>query len=73
MNSDTRKALCVYCEKSFSYIRRHKTWERATMGEEMLCGLAMLHVHRDMNVSRENLLRRFDETEHRKVGTLQFE
>jgi hypothetical protein len=38
-----------------------------------LCGLAMLHVHRDMNVSRENLLRRFDETGHRKVGTLQFE
>jgi hypothetical protein len=29
----------------------------------------MLHVHRDMNVSRENILRRFDETGHRKIGT----
>ena len=43
------------------------------MGEEELCGLAMLYVHRDTNVSRENILRRFDETEHRKIGTLQFE
>jgi hypothetical protein len=69
----TLPVTSVYYEKSFSYIRRHKTWERGTMGEERLCGLAMLHVHRDMNVSRENLLRRFDETGHRKVGTLQFE
>jgi hypothetical protein len=43
------------------------------MGEERLCGLAMLHVHRDMNVRRENILRRYDETGHRKIGTLQFE
>jgi hypothetical protein len=26
-----------------------------------------------MNVSRENILRRFDETGHRKIGTLHFE
>ena len=69
----TLPVTSVYCEKSFSYIRRHKTWERATMGEERLCGLAMLHVHRDMNVRRENILRRYDETGHRKIGTLQFE
>jgi hypothetical protein len=43
------------------------------MGEERLCGLVMLHVHRDMNVSRENILRRFDETGHKKIGTLHFE
>jgi hypothetical protein len=36
------------------------------MGEERLCGLAMLHCSqiRDMNVSR-----RFDETGHRNIGT----
>jgi len=47
----------------------------ATMGEEMLCGLAMLHVHRHMNsnVSKENIRRRFDETGHRNIGTLRFE
>jgi hypothetical protein len=57
----------VCCERSLSSLRRLKTWERATMGEESLCGLATLHVHRDMNVSRENILRRFDETGHRKL------
>ena len=63
----------VCCERSLSSLRRLKTWEKATMGEERLCGLVMLHVHRDMNVSRENILRRFDETGHRKIGTLHFE
>ena len=37
------------------------------MGEERLCGLAMLHVYREMNVSTENLLRRSDETGHRTI------
>jgi hypothetical protein len=43
------------------------------MGEKRLCGLAMLHILRDFNVSRENILRRFDEAGHMKIGTLQFE
>ena len=42
----------VCCGRSFSSLRRLKTWERATMGEERLCDLLMFHVHRDMNVSR---------------------
>ena len=63
----------VCCERSLSSLRRLKSWVKATMGEERLCGLVMLHVHRDMNVSRENILRRFDETGHRKIGTLHFE
>ena len=54
----------VCCERSFSSLRRLKMWERATIGEERLCGLTMLHEHRDLNVSRENILRRFDETGH---------
>jgi hypothetical protein len=47
----------VCCERSFSSLRRLKTWEKATMGEERLCSLAMLHIHKDMNVSRENTLK----------------
>jgi len=69
----TLPVTSVCCEISFSYFRRLKTWERASMGEEKLCGLAMVRVPRDMNMSRKNLLRRFDETEYRKVGTVQFE
>ena len=48
----TLPVTSVYCEISFSSLRRLKTWERATMGEKGLCDLAMLHVHKDMNVSR---------------------
>ena len=44
----------VCCERSFSSLRRLKTWKRVTMGEERLCGLATLHVH------KENILRRLD-------------
>jgi len=62
----------VCCERSFSSLRRLKTWEKATMGEDKLCSLAMLHIHRDLNVSRENTLRRFNETGHRTIGRLQF-
>ena len=53
-----------WCERSISSLRRLKRGERATMGEERLCGLAMPHDHRDLNVSRVNILRRIDETGH---------
>jgi hypothetical protein len=43
------------------------------MGEKRLFGLAMLHILRDFNVNRENILRRFDEAGHKKIETLQFE
>jgi hypothetical protein len=59
----------VCCERSFSSLRRLKTWERATMSSERLCGLALLHVHRDrVNPDREKLLKKFDSSGHRRVG-----
>jgi len=60
----TLPVTSICCGRSFSSLRRLKTWERATMGEERLCGLTMPHVHRDTNVSRENILRRIDEMGH---------
>lgn len=35
-------------------LKRLKTWKRACMSGERLCGLAMLHVHRDKDISRPN-------------------
>lgn len=64
-------SLC--CERSFSSIRRLKTLERATMGGDRLCFLARLHVHRDKSINRKNILKRFDETGHIKIGQLQFD
>ena len=42
------------CERSFSALRCLKTWCRATMTEVCLCGLAMLHVHRNDTVRQVN-------------------
>ena len=36
----------VSCESSFSALGRLKLWNRSTMNEERLRGLAMLHIHR---------------------------
>ena len=64
----------VCCERSFSSLRRLKTWERSTMGQERLCGLALLHIHKDKVDStegfNESVLKRWDATGHRKIGKL---
>ncbi|VDI27878.1 Hypothetical predicted protein [Mytilus galloprovincialis] len=69
----TMPVTSVCCERSFSGLSRLKTWERSTMSEERLCGLAMLHTHRDKDVSREDILLRFDRTGHRRIGKLTFD
>ncbi|VDH89360.1 Hypothetical predicted protein [Mytilus galloprovincialis] len=69
----TMPVTSVCCERSFLGLRRLKTWERSTMSEERLCGLAMLHTHRDKDVSREDILLRFDRTGHRRIGKLTFD
>ena len=51
------------CERSFSALRRFRTWHRATMTEDRLCGLAMIHVHRNDTVGQvipEAVLKRWD-------------
>ncbi|VDI78851.1 Hypothetical predicted protein [Mytilus galloprovincialis] len=68
----TMPVTSVCCKRSFSGLRRLKTWGRSKMGEERLCGLAMLHTHRDKNVSREDILLRFDRTGHRRIRKLTF-
>ncbi|VDI48642.1 Hypothetical predicted protein [Mytilus galloprovincialis] len=58
------------CERSFSALRRLKTWCRATMTEDRLCGLALLHVHRNDAVGQvkaESVLRRWDLSGNRKI------
>ena len=55
----------VPCEPSFSAMRC-----RSIMAENRLTGLALLFIHRDMTISRENILNRFDATGHRRIGQL---
>ena len=50
----------VSCERSFSALRRLKTWTCSSMTEERLNGLAMLMVHRNTKYipSIENIYQR---------------
>ena len=55
-------------ERSFSALRRLKTWLRSSMGEDRLSGLALLNVHRDMNVDIENIIARFAASSKRNMN-----
>ena len=64
----TLPVTSVCCERSFLSLRRLKTWERTTIGSDRLCGLAMLHVHRNDTVDKVRVLKLFDSTSHRRNG-----
>lgn len=46
-------------ERSFSSLRRLKTYLRSTMSEERLVGLALLYCHRDININHSDVIDRF--------------
>ena len=60
------------CERSFSSLRRLKTWSRSTMGEGRLNGLALLYIHRNMPmvqcIDPLAILQKWDASMHRKIA-----
>ncbi|XP_046687344.1 uncharacterized protein LOC124372982 [Homalodisca vitripennis] len=46
-------------ERTFSTLRRVKTWLRSRMGETRLTGLCMLHIHRHLQVDTDKIIERF--------------
>lgn len=52
-------------ERSFSTLRRLKTFLRNTMLEDRLNGLALLHVHRDVSVTPDEVLNKLSEKNRR--------
>lgn len=54
-------------ERSFSTLRRLKTWLRTRMAEERLTGLALLHTHLDIHVDVERIIERFSKMKNRKL------
>lgn len=54
-------------ERSFSTLKRLKTWMRSRMTEDRLTGLALLYVHRDININIENVINRFGSLRNRKL------
>lgn len=57
-------------ERSFSTLRRLKTWLRSTMTEDRLLGLALLHIHRDINVDIQKVIDRFASKKNRRLNII---
>jgi hypothetical protein len=54
-------------ERSFSVMRRVKSYLRSTMTTERLSGLAMLHAHKDMEVDTEAVVQDFAQGKRRRL------
>ena len=54
-------------ERSFSTLRKLKTWLRAQMGQTRLSSLALLNVHRDIDISIDRVIDRFAKSGARKL------
>ena len=55
------------CERSFSTLKRLKTYLRSTMGQERLVGLALMSIHRDIRLSPEELVEQFMQQQKRRI------
>ena len=69
----TLPATSCTVERSFSTLRRVKTWLRSTMSDTRLSGLCMLSVHRDkVNSQKTELMNRVIDNFGRDPRRLQF-
>lgn len=57
-------------ERSFSTLRRTKTWIRSRMAEDRLNGLCLLHIHKDVPVDIDKVLERFAKKGNRRLELL---
>ena len=55
------------CEKSFSAMRRLKNYTRSTMTNDRLNGLALMHIHRDIIPSIDDVLDRYGNSGNRRL------
>ena len=67
------KILCTLpittseCERTFSSLKRLKTYTRSTMRQERLSGLALMHIHQRMKLDMEEILNIFARKYPRKL------
>ena len=55
-------------ERSFSTLRRLKTYLRNTMSQERLTGLALMHIYRNISVDINRFINEFDATGHMRIA-----
>ena len=60
------------CERSVSVIRRLKTYLRATMGQERMSGLALMHIHYDIQLDVDEIINRFARISPRRMALENF-
>lgn len=46
---------------------RLKTWLRTKMSQDRLCGLALLHIHREHDISQDTIIERFANSKKRNI------
>lgn len=73
------KAVRLYCslpssvataERSFSSLNILKTWLRNTIAEDRLVGLALLNIHRDVEIDINKIIDMFSEVKERKIDLI---
>ena len=57
-------------ERSFSSLRRLKTYLRTTMNEERLNGLALMAIHREIPVNSEKVIEEFVTRKARRLNLI---
>ena len=55
------------CERNVSALRRLKTYLRSTMSQTRLTGLALLHIHYNMEIDLDEIIRRFARLHPRRM------
>ena len=55
------------CERSFSAMKRHRTWLRSTMKTERLAALTIMNVHREAEVDYGKVVQQFVRLHPRKL------
>lgn len=55
------------CERSFSALRRLKTYLRTTTSEARLNGLALANIHKYIDVDLDKVIQRWDGSGHRRI------
>jgi hypothetical protein len=59
-------------ERSFSVLRRLKTYVRSTMNNDRLSSLVLMHIHRDFSMDLDKVMEKFVSAKTRRTDFGQF-
>ncbi|CAC5395408.1 unnamed protein product [Mytilus coruscus] len=66
----TMHVATATAERSFSVLRRVKTYLRTTMHQERLSALGLMHIHREIQINVEGVIETFASRKNRKMSFL---